>query len=267
MFFIGLAPRRSYHVDEMPRLSIKPLEIQYRNGIPAHRKHRDWPAFAYEALVRGLNGAGASEILSAVPDESRYAFDQQCRVAAILGAVEAGILNSRARLSINFLPNAVYSPVACIQLTLKTAQTVGLPVDRLLFEFTENEAINDSQHLKDIIDAYRRMGFGTAIDDFGAGHAGLGLLAEFQPDYIKIDIALVRDIDHSTPKQIIVGGIVRIANSLGIEVIAEGIETIPEYNTLRAMGIRLMQGYLIARPAFRALPEFQLPISNLAAAA
>jgi EAL domain-containing protein (putative c-di-GMP-specific phosphodiesterase class I) len=223
--------------------------------------------FAYEALVRGIDGAGANEVLSAVTDEGRYAFDLQCRVAAIAGAVEAGILESRARLSINFLPNAVYSPVACIQLTLKTAQSVGLPIDRLLFEFTENEAINDSQHLKGIVDAYRKMGFGTAIDDFGAGHAGLGLLAEFQPDYIKIDMALVRDIDCNIPRQVIVSGIVRIANSLGIEVIAEGIETVAEYNTLRTMGIRYMQGYLIARPAFRALPAFQLPISDLAAAA
>ena len=75
--------------------------------------------FAFEALVRGTGGESASEVLARVTPENRYAFDQQCRVAAIEGAVAAGILNINARLSINFLPNAVYSPVACIQLTLK----------------------------------------------------------------------------------------------------------------------------------------------------
>ncbi|MEG4930222.1 EAL domain-containing protein [Microcoleus sp. F10-B2] len=223
--------------------------------------------FAYEALVRGTNGASAGEILGSVTDEGRYAFDQQCRVAAIKGAVDAGILNGSARLSINFLPNAVYSPVACIQLTLQTAQAVGLPINRLLFEFTENEAIADSQHLKSIVDAYRKMGFGTAIDDFGAGHAGLGLLAEFQTDFIKIDMDLVRDIDKNLTKQVIVDGIVRISNSLSINVIAEGIETTSEYNTLRSMGIRYMQGYLFARPSLRSFPQFELPLTNLAVAA
>lgn len=223
--------------------------------------------FAYEALVRGTDGASASEVLDRVTDEGRYAFDQQCRLAAIEGAVEAGILDSSARLSINFLPNAVYSPVACIQLTLQTAQAVGLPIDRLLFEFTENEAINDSQHLKSIVDAYQKMGFGTAMDDFGAGHAGLGLLAEFQTHFVKIDMGLVRNIDNNLPKRVIVDGIVRIANSLGINVIAEGIETVAEYNTLRSMGIRYMQGYLFARPAFRHFPEIELPSTDLAVAA
>jgi EAL domain-containing protein (putative c-di-GMP-specific phosphodiesterase class I) len=71
--------------------------------------------FAFEALVRGSNGEGAGEVLARVTPENRYAFDQQCRVAAITGAVAAGILETDARLSINFLPNAVYSPVACIQ--------------------------------------------------------------------------------------------------------------------------------------------------------
>ena len=86
--------------------------------------------FAFEALVRGRQGEGAAEVLSRVTAENRYAFDQQCRVAAIEGAVAAGILDTNAKLSINFLPNAVYSPVACIQLTLKTARATGFPTDR-----------------------------------------------------------------------------------------------------------------------------------------
>ncbi len=123
--------------------------------------------FAFEALVRGSAGQGAAEVLASVTPENRYAFDQRCRVAAIEGAVAAGILDTGAKLSINFLPNAVYSPTACIQLTLKTARATGFPTDRLIFEFTENEEITDTDHVKNIVETYRKMGFGTAIDDFG----------------------------------------------------------------------------------------------------
>lgn len=215
--------------------------------------------FAYEALVRSLDGQGAAGVLAQVTPENLYAFDQQCRVAAIEGAVAAGILETDAKLSINFLPNAVYSPLACIQLTLKTAQATHLPIDRLLFEFTENEEMTDTAHVSGIVKCYQEMGFGTALDDFGAGHAGLGLLAKFQTDLIKLDMELIRGIDTSLPRRMIVEGMIRIAEKMGIIVIAEGIETIEEYRILREMGIRYIQGFLIARPGFRKLPEITWP--------
>ena len=224
-----------------------------------------WRPFAFEALVRGSDGAGASEVLARITPENRYAFDQQCRVAAIEGAVMAGILETDARLSINFLPNAVYSPVACIQLTLKTARSTGFPPDRLIFEFTENEEIADTNHLASIIDTYRKMGFGTAIDDFGAGHAGLGLLAKFQTDFIKLDMELIRGIERSMPRRMIVAGVIRIAESLGITVIAEGIETLDEYNVIRDLGVRYIQGYLLARHGFKCLPAITRLVERSAA--
>jgi EAL domain-containing protein (putative c-di-GMP-specific phosphodiesterase class I) len=215
--------------------------------------------FAYEALVRGSAGESAAEVLGRVTPENRYAFDQQCRVAAIEQAVEAGILEGDARLSINFLPNAVYSPLACIQLTLKTARATGLPSDRLIFEFTENEEMVDTDHVASIIDAYQRLGFATALDDFGAGHAGLGLLARLQTDLIKLDMELVRGIDTSMPRRMIVEGLLRMMANLGITVVAEGIETEGEHETLAALGVRYQQGYLFARPALRALPVVEMP--------
>jgi predicted signal transduction protein with EAL and GGDEF domain len=120
------------------------------------------------------------------------------------------------------LPNAVYSPVACIQLTLKTARAAGLPLDRLIFEFTENEEMMDPAHIQSIVASYQKMGFGTALDDFGAGHAGLTLLARFQPDIIKLDMELVRHVDRSLPRRMIVASIVKLCESLNILAIAEG---------------------------------------------
>ena len=205
---------------------------------------------AHEALVRGPNGESAFSVLSQVDDSNRYMFDQACRVKAIRGASELGMMEL---LSINFLPNAVYRPEACIRTTFAAAKEFRFPIEQIIFEVTEGEQVIDRPHLVNIFREYRRYGFHTAIDDFGAGYAGLNLLSEFQPDIVKVDMNLVRGIDTSAPKQIIVDGIVSMCRALDIKVLAEGIETAEERDCLRAAGIDLMQGYLFCRPAFRAL--------------
>lgn len=222
--------------------------------------------FAYEALVRGSNGESAASVLEKVTPENRYAFDQQCRVKAIQGAARAGLLDGPARLSINFLPNAVYSPQACIQLTLATAAALDFPTDRLIFEFTENEEMTDPAHVSNIVASYQKMGFGVALDDFGAGHAGLNLLARFQPDLIKLDMELIRGLDASLPRRIIIDGVMKMCAALGVEVIAEGIETRAELDALREIGVRYIQGYLFAKPGFQSLPAVN-PIDVRAARA
>ncbi|RJU00277.1 EAL domain-containing protein [Arthrobacter frigidicola] len=211
--------------------------------------------WGYEALVRGVSGEGASEILSKISPEQRYRFDQDCRVKAIELASRLFPVGEDLKLSINFMPNAVYEPAACLRATLRAAARCSFPTSSIMFEFTENEEVTDTVHLTNIITEYRRHGFTTAIDDFGAGHAGLGLLVEFQPDLIKIDMKLVRGIDTSPARRAVVTGIVTIAEELGISVLAEGVETEAEFLFLRAVGIRLFQGYWFAEPAFEQLPQ------------
>ncbi|WP_347331460.1 EAL domain-containing protein [Marinimicrobium locisalis] len=215
--------------------------------------------FAYEALVRGLKGEGAFEILSQVTEENRYQFDQACRIKAIELAAR---LKVTCGLSINFLPNAVYEPKSCIKATLEAAERYHFPCDHIIFEVTESEPVGDPAHLGAIFKEYRAQGFTTAIDDFGAGHAGLNLLADFQPGIIKLDMALIRDIDSNKIRQSIVEGVFHTTRELGIDVIAEGVETVAELGVLQRMGIRLFQGYLFARPAVEQLPEVHYPNSS-----
>lgn len=216
--------------------------------------------FAYEALVRGADGASAGAVLSRIDADNRYRFDQACRVAAIELAAGLGLAAiPDCRLSINFLPNAVYRPETCIRATLAAAQHFGLPPERLMFEVTEAEQIADPAHLKRIFEHYRARGFTTAIDDFGAGYAGLNVLVGFQPHVIKLDMELTRNIDADPVRQAIVGGILQVTRQLGIRVVAEGIETAAEHATLAAAGIRYMQGYLFARPAIGELPRPTFP--------
>jgi EAL domain-containing protein (putative c-di-GMP-specific phosphodiesterase class I) len=164
-------------------------------------------------------------------------------------------LGMSCRLSINFLPNAVYEPATCIRLTLAAAQQVGFPPQQLIFELTEAEKIRQPEHVLDIVRDYQQRGFMTAIDDFGAGYSGLNLLADYQPHLVKLDMALVRDIDRNPARQAIVAGVLGTCRALGVQVVAEGVETPAEYTWLRAQGIHLFQGYLIARPAVEALPQ------------
>jgi EAL domain-containing protein (putative c-di-GMP-specific phosphodiesterase class I) len=157
-------------------------------------------------------------------------------------------------LSINFLPNAVYQPAACLQKTFEAAQRANFPLHHLMFEVTENEPSRDVGHLQSIFREYKRHGMITAIDDFGAGHSGLNLLADFQPDVIKIDMALTRAIHRDGVRSKIAHAIISLCASMNISVIAEGIETIEEAVALRELGVRLFQGYLFARPALERLP-------------
>ena len=209
--------------------------------------------FAYEALVRGQDGGGAGAVLSQVSADNRYAFDQLCRTTAIGLAADLDMAASGANLSINFLPNAVYEPRACIRATLAAAMRTGFPVDRIIFEFTEEEAL-DTNHILNILRSYRAMGFKTAIDDFGAGFAGLGLLSKFQPDIVKLDMALIRDIDTDKVKRTIVRNTLTMLRDLDISPVCEGVETVGEYEALSDLGVSLMQGYLLAKPAAEALP-------------
>ena len=211
--------------------------------------------FAYEALVRGGAGESAGSVLARVDAKNRYAFDQACRVKAI---ETAAALRLDARVSINFLPNAVYQPEACLRTTIAAASRVGLPLDSIIMEVTEGEKIEDVGHVAGIFAHYRARGLLTAIDDFGAGYSGLNLLAALRPDIVKIDMALVQGIDADRTRQVILRGIVEVCRGLGIVLVAEGIERIEEEAVLRGMGVRFLQGFLYARPAVGAMPPVDL---------
>ena len=211
----------------------------------------------HEALVRGINGESAWSVISQVTDDLLYRFDQSCRVKAIELASE---LSMETDLSINFLPNAVYEPEACIQATLEVSQRVSWPTDKLIFEITETERVRDRQHLCNIIDAYRSMGFKTALDDFGNGYANLDLLTDLAPDKLKIDRELVMQCDHDPRRQALLNAIIVLASELDITLIAEGVETRAEALWLAQAGITRQQGFFYAKPAIGKLGTELTPL-------
>lgn len=212
--------------------------------------------YAYEALVRGPGGESAGSVLSRVDESNRYYFDQAARVAAIRLASELGI---QTNLSINFMPNAIYKPQSCIRATMEAARIYGFDPRRLIFEVTEAEKIADRPHLRRIFDEYREQGLMRAIDDYGEGFAGLNHLIELEPDLVKIDLNLVRGVDRHRSRQAVIRSTALLCEEMGIRLIAEGVETREEYETLRDMGLSLFQGYWFARPGFESLPQPTMP--------
>lgn len=229
-----------------------PISMAFQPIVDLQRRQ----VFAHEALVRGSAGESAGSLLARVDSDNRYAFDQSCRIKAVEWAAR---LQVPAMVSINFMPNAVYRAETCIRATLEAARRCDFPLERIIFEVTEQEQVLDIPHLTDILRAYRKQGFMTAIDDFGAGYAGLNLLADFQPDLIKLDMQLIRNIDQDPVRQILVEATLQMCRKLNIRVIGEGVETPGELQALRDMGVELFQGYLLAKPGFESLPEVRFP--------
>ncbi|RAK00644.1 EAL domain-containing protein [Aliidiomarina maris] len=228
-----------------------PLEFAVRMAFQPIVNVATQQVFAYEALVRGQNGEGAGQVISQVTADNLYSFDQTCRVRAIETAAQ---IKLPAKLSINFMPNAIYEPETCLAKTLQTAQKVNFPHQDIIFEVTEHEKVENHDLLVDVFRTYQRRGFMTAIDDFGEGYAGLNLLADFQPDLLKLDMKMIRNIHVDRVKQAIFNGIHRVAQDLGIVLIAEGVETLEEYAFFKHAGVDLQQGYFFARPALEHAP-------------
>jgi len=236
-------------------LDNKGVEIDFSMAFQPIVDTESKTIFGYEALVRGINNEPAGFVLDKLDDDNRYFFDQSIRVKAIRTAVELGL---DSILSINFFPNAVYQPETCIRTTLNACEEYGFPIERIMFEVTESEKIQDREHLKNIFSYYNEKGFITAIDDFGAGFSGLNLISDWQPNVVKLDMNLIRNIDQDVTRQHLVESVIGFAHKVGIDIICEGVETPTELSTLRNMGVRLFQGFLFAKPAFEALPEVDI---------
>ncbi len=211
---------------------------------------------SYEALVRGPEGRSAGEVFSKISEADKYQFDEMLRISAIKLAGEIGI---KCQLNLNFFPRNLSFSETAISSTLEAAKSAGIPLTSIVIEITENEIIDNVVWFSENIIKYREEGVNFSIDDFGAGYSGLNLLAAFQPESIKIDLSLVRDIDRNGPRQAIVRGIIRTCLDLGIDVIAEGVESNAECKWFFDEGVDRMQGYFLAKPGFKTLPIPLMP--------
>jgi len=207
--------------------------------------------FAHEALLRvGLGDdsvIGAGQALEVGRRMNLlHVLDQLGRASAIATAQRLGL---RGRLFINFFPTVVYDAAHCLCGTRLAMKETDLRPDQIVFEVVESEFVADRDHLAKVLEQYRADGYGVALDDFGAGHGSLNLLAALRPDFIKLDIGLVREVVTDRVRAGLVGTMVKVARDAGVEIIAEGVEQVETALLLTGLGIHLMQGYLFGRPS------------------
>ena len=209
--------------------------------------------FAYECLLRGLDEKGGLVSPGRMFSTAKAAgllfyLDRAARLRAIETSTEQGL---DTEVFINFNPTSVYDPVYCLQSMVGAIdKSFSLTPERIVFEVTESEEIKDSRHLLNILNFYRESGFRVALDDLGAGYGSLNLMEKLRPDFVKLDIDLVRDVDTDSYKARIAAKLLELARDLGVRVVAEGVETEGQWRWLQDNGADYAQGFFFARPAF-----------------
>jgi len=203
----------------------------------------------YEALSRGPADSEFER-----PDKLfRVAYDADlvvrlerlCRRKALEAAMD---LTEGHLLFMNIEPESIGDPDLREVLTSRRLSDAGVTPDRIVLEITERTAICDFEAFRSTLEYLRALGFHCAIDDAGAGYGSLQCLAEVRPDWLKIDISLVRGCDGDGIRSQLISSLVSFADTVGVSLVAEGIETVDELHTLRELGVRYGQGFLFTEP-------------------
>ncbi|ADU62464.1 diguanylate cyclase [Pseudodesulfovibrio aespoeensis Aspo-2] len=205
----------------------------------------------WEALSRGPEGSSfrSPVILFETAEQfgRLFALERLCRESAIRNA---GPLRKGQKLFLNIHPKTMADPEFTPGKTLELMEQAGLVPDDIVFEITERHSVQDFDLFYRTLDHYRSQGFCVAVDDAGAGYAGLTLIAQLQPEYIKLDKLLIDKIHKDPVKRALVETTVTFADKIGSRIIAEGIETKAQTLCLKDIGVHCGQGYFLARPAF-----------------
>ena len=206
--------------------------------------------FAREALLRGI--ARDDSVI-----HPTYLFDaargcgmlDRLEIAARKAAVSRMVVDAiEENLFINVTPSAIEDPMASLHETIAFIDEAGIPHERIVFEIVESDQAHDLATLQRLLGTHRDAGFRVALDDVGAGYSGLNLLHQLRPDFIKLDMELIHGVTTDAYKALITTKTLEIAAALGIESIAEGVETEAELAWVRDHGATYAQGFAIARP-------------------
>ncbi|WP_312393764.1 diguanylate phosphodiesterase [Mixta calida] len=213
-----------------------------------------------EALMRSAEGGSPRACLTQPDREAAYEIDLKSKKQAFALAKKLGV--DGLTLSINLLPMSLVMVPRAVEFLLEEIAAHGLVPEQITVELTENEVISREEAFETAIKQLKAAGISLAIDNFGAGSAGLLLLTRVQPDKIKIDRDIIHDVHKSGPKQAIVQAIIKCCSSLEISVIAEGVEKPEEWMWLEAAGVYNFQGPLFAKPKLNGIAAVAWPEKN-----
>lgn len=220
--------------------------------------------YAFEGLIRGPEGSSlhSPATLFAMAREASVVtgFEHLCR-EIVLESFAA--LNMSPRLFINASIPCLTDTQYCTTGDLPLLDSLGLSTSQIVIEITENHLVTDFSALQETLGEYRKRGYEFAMDDLGEGFSNLRMWSEVRPEFVKIDRHFISDIATDPLKFQLVKAMQQIAETCGAELVAEGIETESEFKTVRDLGIRFAQGFMIARPEQRPSPHPSQQITEL----
>ena len=206
----------------------------------------------YEALSRGPedSGFGGTELLFTFAESTNMLLELErlCRKNALRAAQS---LNIAHKLFLNSSAKALQDKDFSADQLAEYVTELGLKQDGIVLEITERVAIQEWESFKKVLRQFRDHGFQIAIDDMGAGYSSLQAIAELEPDYLKFDISLVRNIHENLIKKGLLETLVGLSSKIKASIIAEGVEDKEEYEVLKSLGVQLGQGYYFASPSIQ----------------
>ena len=207
--------------------------------------------FGYECLMRGLEldqqVISPLRLISAARKSGKLqSLDELARIVAIDNATKLGI--DDVAFFINFSPRYMTRQIPGMQETVDAALDSGISANRFVFEITESDEIEDIEFVIEVLSLLREAGFKIALDDIGAGYNSLTRLAEIQPDFVKIDMDLIRGVNNDPFKSCIASKLLELSRELQISTIVEGVETAEEWEWAREHGADYAQGFYFAKP-------------------
>lgn len=223
----------------------------------------DGDIVGYEALSRGPKSSSLESPMKLFEVAEKFNRLWELELLCRLRALENGIdLPKGKLLFMNVNPNIINDKKFKKGTTKDYISKFGLSPTEIIFEITEKKAVNNYKAFRNTIENYISQGYKIAIDDMGAGYSGLRMLAETQPQYIKIDMDLIRNIDKDIIKQELIRTFYAFSEITSMKLIAEGIETVDELNTLIDIGVHYGQGYFLQRPAEKFSSNIEFEISQ-----
>jgi EAL domain-containing protein (putative c-di-GMP-specific phosphodiesterase class I) len=213
-------------------------------------KNNRMEIYGYECLSRGLDEEGRiippfKLFEAARARQKLFALDRLCR----LESIKNGAIIKNKKLFINFIPTAIYVPEHCLASTFKLIKLLNLDPGQIVFEVVETDKIENTNHLKNILDYYKKHGFSYALDDVGTGYNQLDALPDLRPDYIKLAIEYTNGVSKDSEKQQAAIKMLNIASEKGSRALAEGVETREDLEWLTDIGYDLFQGYYFSKPS------------------
>ena len=224
---------------------------------------RNGQTLGYEALARGPSDSFFSSPANLFTFAEQYNLTYNLEMLCREKGIESFRKNNDDKLFLNINPQVLNESVSARGSILGRLQQRGIEPRNVVMELTERSAIIDYQQFTKVIDYYRRQGLMLAIDDVGTGYSNLQTVAELRPEYIKIDMSLIRGVNFSPSKKALLETIVNFAERINARLIAEGVETLEELKSLMEIGVSYGQGYLIARPSPTGTPINQEAITAI----